>query len=42
MWSFHGSSSEWGKDDVVKLGKQFSQPNVMGEMVKEGMGEAFR
>ncbi|MFY9562171.1 MAG: alpha-galactosidase [Terriglobales bacterium] len=38
MWSFHGSSYDWGKDDVVKLTKSFSQPNVMGEMVKGGYG----
>jgi alpha-galactosidase len=38
VWSFHGSSSDWGKDDVVKLTKTFSQPNVMGEMVKGGYG----
>ena len=38
MWSFHGSSYDWGKDDVVKLTRTFSQPNVMGEMVKGGYG----
>jgi alpha-galactosidase len=38
MWSFHGSSYDWGKDDVIKLTKTFSQPNVMGEMVKGGYG----
>lgn len=38
MWSFHGSSYEWGKDDVVKIARGFSQPNVMGEMVKGGYG----
>jgi len=38
MWSFHGSSYDWGKDDVVKLTKGFSQPNLMGEMVKGGYG----
>jgi alpha-galactosidase len=38
LWSFHGSSYDWGKDDVVKLTKKFSQPNVMGEMVKGGYG----
>ncbi|MBI1739311.1 MAG: hypothetical protein HYR57_00265, partial [Candidatus Koribacter versatilis] len=38
MWSFHGSSYDWGKDDVVKLTRNFSQPNVMGEMVKGGYG----
>ncbi len=38
MWSFHGSSYEWGKDDVIKLSRGFSQPNVMGEMIKGGYG----
>jgi alpha-galactosidase len=38
MWSFHGSSYDWGKDDVVKLTPNFSQPNVMGETVKGGYG----
>jgi alpha-galactosidase len=38
MWSFHGSSYDWGKDDVVKLTRAFSQPNVFGEMTKGGYG----
>jgi alpha-galactosidase len=38
MWSFHGSSYDWGKDDVVKLTPAFSQTNVMGGMVKGGYG----
>ncbi len=38
MWSFHGSSYDWGKDDVVRLTPAFSQPNVFGEMVKGGYG----
>jgi alpha-galactosidase len=38
VWSFHGSSYDWGKDDVVKLTPAFSQPNEMGEMVKGGYG----
>ena len=38
MWSFHGASYDWGKDDVLKLTPAFSQPNVMGEMVKGGYG----
>ena len=38
MWSFHGASYDWGKDDVIKLTKTFSQPNIMGEMVKGGYG----
>ena len=38
MWSFHGASYDWGKDDVVQLTPGFSQTNVMGEMVKGGYG----
>ena len=38
MWSFHGASYDWGKDDVVKLTPAFFQANVMGEMVKGGYG----
>jgi alpha-galactosidase len=38
MWSFHGASYDWGKDDVVKLTPAFSQSNVMGEVVKGGYG----
>ena len=38
MWSFQGSSYDWGKDDVVKMTPGFSQPNLMGEAVKGGYG----
>ena len=38
MWSFQGSSYDWGKDDVQKLTRTSSQPNVMGEAVKGGYG----
>ena len=38
MWSFHGSSYDWGKDDVIKLSRTFSQPNLMGAEVKGGYG----
>src|SRR5205807_10077187 len=38
MWSFQGSSYNWGEDDVQKLKKIFAQPNVMGENVKGGYG----
>ncbi len=38
MWTFQGSSYDWGKDDVLKLRKNFSQPNSMGEIVKGGYG----
>jgi alpha-galactosidase len=38
MWSFHGASYDWGKDDVIKLGRNFAQPNLMGAVVKGGYG----
>jgi len=38
MWSFQGSSYDWGEDDVQKLKRTSAQPNAMGEMVKGGYG----
>jgi alpha-galactosidase len=38
MWSFQGSSYDWGENDVAKLTRTSSQPNAMGEMVKGGYG----
>ncbi len=38
MWSFQGSSYEWGKDDVIHLPQKFSQPNLMGAQLKNGTG----
>jgi alpha-galactosidase len=38
MWSFQGSSYDWGKDDVFQLNPGFSQHNDMGAMVKGGYG----
>ena len=38
MWSFQGSSYDWGEEDVQKLTRISSQPNVMGENVKGGYG----
>ena len=38
MWSFQGSSYDWGKDDVYKLKRTSAQPNLMGEAVKGGYG----
>jgi len=29
MWSFHGSSEKWGKDDVMQVGEKFSRENPM-------------
>ncbi len=29
MWSFHGSSEAWGKDDVMQIGEKFTRANPM-------------
>ena len=33
MWSFHGSSEAWGKDDVMLLNAKFSRANPMQTMM---------
>jgi alpha-galactosidase len=33
MWSFHGSSLKWGKDDVLPLPAKFAQENTFGTPV---------
>jgi alpha-galactosidase len=38
VWSFQGSSYEWGKDDVVPISKTFFQPNLMGGPTAKGLG----
>jgi alpha-galactosidase len=38
MWSFQGSSYDWGENDVQKLTRTSAQPNLMGEAVKGGYG----
>jgi alpha-galactosidase len=34
MWSFHGASIRWGKDDVLPITKKFSQENPFGVPVE--------
>ncbi|MFY9804269.1 MAG: glycoside hydrolase family 36 protein [Candidatus Acidiferrales bacterium] len=34
MWSFHGASIQWGKDNVFEIPKKFSQQNQMGSLVE--------
>jgi alpha-galactosidase len=34
MWSFHGASIRWGKDNVFQIPKNFSQQNQFGSMVE--------
>jgi alpha-galactosidase len=38
MWSYEGSSYDWGEEDVLRLSRSFSRPNLMGAMVKGGYG----
>jgi len=38
MWSFQGSSYDWGENDVQHLARTSAQPNLMGEAVKGGYG----
>lgn len=34
LWSFHGASIRWGKDDVFQIPPKFSQENQMGSVVE--------
>lgn len=36
MWSFHGSSLKWGKDDVLLVSKNLDQENPLGAPVESG------
>ena len=38
MWSFMGASYDWGQDEMLQLPAHFSRPNVMGAVVKDGVG----
>jgi alpha-galactosidase len=38
MWSFQGSSYDWGENDVAKLKRTSAQSNTMGANVKGGYG----
>jgi alpha-galactosidase len=38
MYSFHGSSGEWGKDDVVQMSDDFYRENAMGGATRRGQG----
>ena len=38
LWSFHGSSYEWGKDEVLEITSGFSRPNIMGAISPRGGG----
>jgi alpha-galactosidase len=34
MWSFHGSSEAWGKDDVMPVSAKFSRANPMQQIMR--------
>jgi alpha-galactosidase len=38
MWSFHGASFDWGKDEIAEVTKGLSRPNVMGAISSSGAG----
>jgi alpha-galactosidase len=38
LYSFHGSSGEWGKEDVVEISRDFSRENTMGTPTPRGQG----
>jgi len=38
LWSYHGSSEKWGKDDIVDISDHFSRQNLMGGMQPGGEG----
>ena len=38
LWSFQGSSYDWGKDDVLPLSAPFYRPNVIGGPGPQGLG----
>ncbi len=38
LWSFQGSSYEWGKDEVVEITRTFHRPNILGVGLPNGNG----
>jgi alpha-galactosidase len=38
LWSFHGSSVQWGLDNVLKISQDFSRDNPMGGITERGNG----
>ncbi len=38
LYSFHGSSGEWGKDDIVEIPRDFFRENTMGTPTSRGQG----
>ncbi len=38
LWSFQGSAYDWGKDEILRLSRDFSRPNLMGGPGAQGLG----
>jgi alpha-galactosidase len=38
LWSFQGSSYDWGKDEILPVSKTFERPNMMGGPPAKGQG----
>jgi len=38
LWSFQGSSYDWGKDEILPLSQTFDRPNLMGGPGPKGLG----
>ncbi|HTM39235.1 MAG TPA: glycoside hydrolase family 36 protein [Terriglobales bacterium] len=38
LWSFQGASYEWGQDEILPIPAHFSRPNVLGQVVHDGVG----
>ncbi len=38
LWSFQGSSYDWGKEEILRIPKSFSQSNLMGGPGPKGQG----
>ncbi len=38
LWSFQGSAFDWGKDEILRLSRGFSRPNLMGGPGAQGLG----
>ena len=38
MWSFQGSSIDWGKDEILPIAANYKQQNTMGAPVNQGHG----
>jgi len=38
LWSFQGSSYDWGKDEILPISQTFERPNMMGGPSPKGLG----